>query len=107
MLADAIGYVDLRQICRCFARAVLKHIDFSRGYDFLEELRSIEGDRELQFSYHMQGPLRIAARDARGKKEEEEKAKAKQKENFEKIRESIKQEQKFTSVEYKGQEEDI
>jgi hypothetical protein len=37
-LVDAIGYIDLRTTIRCMALALQKHIDFSKGKLFLDDL---------------------------------------------------------------------
>ena len=30
-VTSALGYLDLKQICYCLARAIMRHIEFSRG----------------------------------------------------------------------------
>ena len=37
-VTSALGYLDLKQICYCLAQALNKHIEFSKGYYFLDEL---------------------------------------------------------------------
>lgn len=41
-LADALGYIDLRYLLRWFAKAVNKHIEFSKGYLFMDDLKMEE-----------------------------------------------------------------
>lgn len=31
-VSSALGYLDLKQICFCLAKAINKHIEFSKGY---------------------------------------------------------------------------
>jgi hypothetical protein len=38
---QAIGSIDMRRLCKCFAKAICKHIEFSEGFLFLEDLKSI------------------------------------------------------------------
>lgn len=58
-MADAIGYVDLKLMCRCMARAVNKHIDFSKGFLFQDELKELEMTGVEDFSYALQSNLKI------------------------------------------------
>jgi hypothetical protein len=37
-ITSALGYLDLKQICFCLAKALNKHIDFSKGYLYLDDL---------------------------------------------------------------------
>ena len=37
-VTSALGYLDLKQICDCLAHALLKHIEFARGYWHLDDL---------------------------------------------------------------------
>jgi hypothetical protein len=41
-LADALGYIDLRYLLRLFAKAINKHIEFSKGYLFMDDLKMEE-----------------------------------------------------------------
>ena len=54
-LADALGYIDLRLLLRSFAKAVHKHITFSKGYLFLDDLKMMQSQQEnLQFTYNLE-----------------------------------------------------
>lgn len=37
-VTSALGYLDLKQICYCLANALMKHIEFSQGFYFLDDL---------------------------------------------------------------------
>jgi len=39
-VTSALGYLDLKQICYCLAKALNKHIEFSQGFFFLDDLKS-------------------------------------------------------------------
>jgi hypothetical protein len=41
-LADALGYIDLRYLLRLFSKAINKHIEFSKGYLFMDDLKMDE-----------------------------------------------------------------
>jgi hypothetical protein len=41
-VTSALGYLDLKQICFCLARALNRHIEFSRGYLFLDDLKFLK-----------------------------------------------------------------
>ena len=82
-VTSALGYLDLKQICYCLANALMKHIEFSRGFFFLEELqehlksqndyiRGADTDREslpLEFTYNIKDNLKIDLEKARQKKQ--------------------------------------
>jgi hypothetical protein len=38
-VTEALGFVDMKQICYCLANAILKHIDFCKGFYFLVDLQ--------------------------------------------------------------------
>lgn len=40
-ITSALGYLDLKQICYCLAQALAKHIDFSKGQYFVDDLKQI------------------------------------------------------------------
>mmetsp|Transcript_36783 Transcript_36783/g.27220 ORF Transcript_36783/g.27220 Transcript_36783/m.27220 type:complete len:120 (+) Transcript_36783:464-823(+) len=69
------GFLNLKLMCSCLARAVMKHLEFSHGeYLFLEDLKEQktleeykETDEEFKFSYHFKKDLKL-----NGKKDEEE-----------------------------------
>lgn len=65
---DAIGYLDLRQILKAFAKAIMKHIDFSKGLYFTEDLKRLnelmeaegfEASDNLDFSYNLDSNMKI------------------------------------------------
>jgi len=59
-LADALGYIDLRLLLKCFSKAVMKHINYSRGYLFLEDLKMAQSQQdELNFTYGLQQNMKI------------------------------------------------
>ena len=46
------GFMNLRFMCHCLARAIKRHLEFSKGIHwFLQDLQAIENDDELEFSY--------------------------------------------------------
>ena len=62
-VTEALGFVDMKQICYCLANAILKHIDFCKGFYFLVDLQeSIKNQQKdpdnLEFSYNL-GELKI------------------------------------------------
>jgi hypothetical protein len=54
-LTDALGYIDLKNIIRCLAHAVQRHIDYSKGFLFIEELEDVNEE----FSYQFKDELKI------------------------------------------------
>ena len=55
---EAITIIDIENICRCLAHAILKHIEFSKGEVLIDDLVSEEEDIP-QFSYEFGSELRI------------------------------------------------
>ena len=51
------AFVDLKVMCKCLARAIKKHLEFSKGFLFLEDLQK-EQD-ELKFSYKFNKNLKL------------------------------------------------
>ena len=45
------GFINLRFMCHCLARAIMRHLEFSQGNWFLQDLQSAEDDIDLEFSY--------------------------------------------------------
>ena len=46
------GFVNLRFICHCLARAIRRHLEFSQGHHwFLQDLQKDKDDIDLEFSY--------------------------------------------------------
>jgi hypothetical protein len=41
-VTSALGYLDLKQICYCLAQALSRHIEFSRGQFFLDDLKKLK-----------------------------------------------------------------
>ncbi len=67
-MSDAIGYIDLRQLCKSFAKAIMWHISFSKGLYFVEDLKKLnelmeaegfEVSGKLDFSYDMNANMKI------------------------------------------------
>jgi len=57
-VTSALGYLDLKQICYCLAHTLMKHIEFSRGHYFLEDLQrsqdqSQPSGKQLEFTYNL------------------------------------------------------
>lgn len=57
-LNSALGYLDLKQICFCLAQGLNKHIQFSKGHLFLNDLKNNKVD-EVEFSYDLGKDLKI------------------------------------------------
>ena len=64
-MTSALGYLDLKQICYCLAQALNKHMEFSKGHFFLDELKkegeqsnTLVGDK-VEFSYNLGPDLKI------------------------------------------------
>jgi hypothetical protein len=38
-VTETLGFVDMKQICYCLAHAIMRHIEFSRGFYFLVDLQ--------------------------------------------------------------------
>ena len=54
------GFINLRFMCHCLARAIKKHLEFSRGeHWFLQDLQKEEDDIDLEFSYQLPPDLRL------------------------------------------------
>ena len=86
-LADALGFIDLRLLLRCFAKAVLKHITFSKGYLFHDDLKMMQSQQEnLQFTYNLGKNMKIDLNKKDATKEEVEFSISKNKENFNKMK---------------------
>lgn len=46
------GFINLRFMCHCLARAIKRHLEFSRGeHWFLQDLQQEQDDVDLEFSY--------------------------------------------------------
>lgn len=62
------AFLNLKLMCQCLARAVTKHLEFSKGsYLFLEDLKDHQNDEDdydqmdesLKFSYHFKKDLKL------------------------------------------------
>jgi len=38
-VTEALGFIDMKQICYCLAHALMKHIEFGKGFYFLMDLQ--------------------------------------------------------------------
>ena len=58
---DALGFIDLRLMLKWFAKAISKHVDFSRGYLFLEDMKKSATLRKegLKFTYNLNKNMKI------------------------------------------------
>ena len=58
---DAIGFIDLRMLLKWFAKAISRHLDFSRGYLFLEDMKKSATLRKegLKFTYNLHKNMKI------------------------------------------------
>lgn len=77
-VTSALGYLDLKQICYCLARALARHIEFSRGHFFLDDLKVMRKQNEtkvenLDFSYNLGKDLKIDIEEAKKKQKEKKK----------------------------------
>ena len=73
-VTSALGYLDLKQICYCLAKALNKHIEFSKGHLFLDDLKKSESNPvNLEFSYKLDPKMKIDIDKAKLRKEELEK----------------------------------
>jgi len=68
-MSDAIAYIDLRQLCKSFAKAIMRHIQFSKGLYFIEDLKKLnelmeaegfETSGKLDFSYNLEANMKIS-----------------------------------------------
>jgi hypothetical protein len=67
-MSDAIGYIDLWQLCKSFSKAIMRHISFSKGLYFTEDLKKLnelmeaegfEVSGKLDFSYNLDANMKI------------------------------------------------
>jgi hypothetical protein len=72
-VTSALGYLDLKQICFCLANALMRHVEFSRGNSFIQDLRAdaetANADNrgaqiDVEFSYKL-GGLKIDVDEAK------------------------------------------
>lgn len=68
---ETIGIIDIENICKCLAHAILKHIEFSKSEVLIDDL--VWEDEDIpQFSYDFDYNLRIDLEELQRKKEMEE-----------------------------------
>lgn len=83
-MASALGYLDLKQICLCLAHALMRHIQFSQGFYFLDDLQEqikalqLEDELKLEFSYEIPQDMKIDIEGAKQRKRAKEMAQAEQ-----------------------------
>ena len=54
------GFINLRFMCHCLARAIKRHIDFSKGeHWFLQDLQAEADNIDLEFSYQLPADLKL------------------------------------------------
>lgn len=54
------GFINLRFMCHCLARAIKRHLDFSKGVHwFLQDLQAEQNDIDLEFSYQLPPDLKL------------------------------------------------
>lgn len=54
------GFINLRFMCHCLARAIKRHLDFSKGkHWFLQDLQAEADDIDLEFSYQLPPDLKL------------------------------------------------
>lgn len=58
-VTEALGFVDMKQICYCLAHAIMKHIEFGKGFYFLIDLQTSlrvveeQVNEDVEFSYNL------------------------------------------------------
>lgn len=65
-VTEALGFIDMKQMCYCLAQALMKHIDFGKGFYFLQDLQNYidqvpQSDKKklLEDSTESRNPYRI------------------------------------------------
>jgi len=80
-ISQAIGNIDMRRLWKCFSKAICKHIEFSEGFLFLEDLKSVTNqiyaehgipEESINFSYGQGKELKISMQGKKIGKEEKE-----------------------------------
>lgn len=74
-MTEALGFLDMKQICYCLAHCILKHIDFGQGFLFLQDLKDFKSGaqvKDLDFSYNL-GALKIDVEQAKKAKTDKDK----------------------------------
>ncbi len=92
-VASALGYLDLKQICLCLAHALMRHIQFSQGFYFLDDLQEqikalqLEDELKLEFSYEIPQEMKIDIEGAkRRKRERDQRAEEEAKKEYEELK---------------------
>ena len=56
----APGFVNLRFMCHCLARALMLHLEFNpSNANFLIDLQSEQENEDLEFSYNLETHLKV------------------------------------------------
>lgn len=58
-LNSAIGMIDMKLLCKCFAYAIHKHIMFSKGKTMLYELGKSNNEEPQDFAYNLSNTLKV------------------------------------------------
>jgi hypothetical protein len=67
-----LGYLDLKQICFCLAQGLNKHIQFSKGHLFLDDLKNKKAvPDEVEFSYNLGKNMQIDVQRIKERKKEQ------------------------------------
>lgn len=84
-VGECIGLLDIDQLCKCVAHAILRHIEFSKGELLIDDL--VEDDEDIpMFSYDFNQFLQIDLDEIQREKELREwEAEARNMENYERI----------------------
>ena len=92
-VTSALGYLDLKQICYCLAQALQKHIQFSKGHFFLDEIKSStgEGVDQMEFSYNLGKDMKIDLDAAKQKRDEKKQKQEQSKKEFEELKKQMEQ----------------
>ena len=92
-VTSALGYLDLKQICYCLAQALNKHIQFSKGEIFLDDLKQrtkMEAENsqvgnDIEFSYNLKADMKIDVEATKKKLADKEKMKLENQKKFEEL----------------------
>ena len=60
LISEALGFIDIRMLLKCFAKAVSRHIDFSKGYLFFEDMKKYSTMKDkMKFTYNLNKNMKI------------------------------------------------
>jgi len=118
-MSEAIGFIDMRSLTKAFAKAIMRHINHSKGLYFTEDLKRLNQMMEaegfdvsgkLDFSYQFGANMKVAydqmQREDRIKKSKDnEVMEQKNKEAFSKLLEGCDKKEENTVFEYKEKSE--